>query len=192
MTTKKTTKTTTQADKPRKTTKKKVVKGSNSGAKKSSTTPNIKVRKYINGLAEGKSKTKSAKEAGYSDSTARNAGQKIETTQAFLNEVEKFKQYLGGEDSYLELMAKRLIQLLNKNESSFYKNQDEEMCEFIGSLPDGTVVLGAIDKIAKITSLYSPQTFEILDKDKPSNLSNEELKRRIKENQKRLTSIKNE
>ncbi len=149
-----------------------------------------RIQQYIQGISDGKSKKRAALDAGYSKSVAENTKNVIENTKFYQSEIERLKGYLGGEAHYLDLISKRLWEILMKNESTFHRNENGEMQEFIGSQPDNAVIK-AIDVIAKLTGLYtSDQIPSIEDEDDLTNLSTAELRRLIAENDKKLAALK--
>ncbi len=152
-------------------------------------TPN-RTKKYIQGISEGKSKKQAALEAGYAKSVAENAKSLIESTKLYQTEIERLKSCLGGSDYYLDVIAKRLLDLLMKNETMLYRDNEGEMREFTGSQPDPTAVGRAVDLIAKITGLYAPSQIALMDReDNISNLSTTELQQAIAENHKKLVEM---
>ena len=149
--------------------------------------PPNRTQKYIQGISEGRSKKQSALDAGYAKSVAENAKSLIEDTKLYQTEIERLKGCLGGSDYYLDVIAKRLLELLMKNETVLYRDNEDVMREFTGSQPDPFDVGRAVDLIAKLTGLYAPSQIALLDRDADvSNLSNIELKQAIAENNRKL------
>jgi len=70
----------------------------------------LKTVKYLEGIVRGKQKLISALEAGYAQSTARNAKYIIEETQKFKNLESLLAYYLCGDRSDLECTAIVLLQ----------------------------------------------------------------------------------
>lgn len=155
-------------------------------------TPPNRTQKYIQGISEGNSKKQAALDAGYAKSVAANAKSLIEGTKLYQTEIERLKGCLGGSDYYLDVIAKRLIELLMKNETVLYRDNEDVMREFTGSQPAPSAVGRAVDLIAKLTGFYAPSQIALLDRNEDvSNLSNIELKQAIAENNRKLAEKAN-
>jgi len=89
------------------------------GRKKAKTRkPTVRQRKYVKGLVEGKSMTQAARDAGYSETTALNAKEKIESKPAVQNLFVQLMETAGITD---EKLAQRLAEGLDAEETKFFQ-----------------------------------------------------------------------
>ena len=162
----------------KKTTTKKVVRGCTF---RGSTSDTEKVQKYVEGLTQGKCKKQAALAAGYSSSTSRNAGQKIEGTSAFKNEIGRLKVEIGKKVDLMPLVATNVVDGLQAKKGCFVKDDDGDVRYFKTEELDHKVFLDHVKELAKLFGWYKPQQVEVSRGDDFTHLSNEELQKIINE-----------
>lgn len=87
---------------------------------KKSAKPNTRQRRYVKGIVDGKSKAQAARDAGYAESVALKAGDKIESKPAVQSAFRELLEKAGITD---EKLAKRLNEGLDAKETKFFQHQ---------------------------------------------------------------------
>ena len=170
----------------KKTPAKKVVRGCTF---RESTKDKEKIEKYVEGLAHGKSKKQAALSAGYASTTSRNAGQKIESTQAFKNAIGRLKVEIGNRVDLMSLLATNLIAGLQSTKGCFVKDDDGEVSYFKTEELDNKMFLEHLKELSKLFGWYKPQQVEISKSNDFSHLSAEELHKIIEECDEELAQL---